>query len=777
MDSDKSVTASFVINTYALSVTAVNGSVSKTPNKADYTHGETVTLEAVPDVGYHFANWSGDLSGSTNPATITMNSDKSVTANFSPDESDQTAPYVTNRSPQSGEVQVPLNNLITLHIVDEDSGVEYNGGTVTIHVDGDLIYDGTNENPEGVYDSTGNSQAVKGVCRRVGSEADYAFVFQPLTLFEYEQKVDVVVSAADKAGNEMTPENYHFYTVMRSFGANRVVSPDLDNLSSVAPATVCDKSGNIWVAWHAGAGGQRDVYVSKMAVGDGSFAAPVQLTTNASDQSSPDIAVGTDDKLYVAWQDNRRGNWDIYATTSGDGVTWSSETQVSDSNDNQVAPAIVVDARSPNRAHIAWQDDGAGHQDIYVASSADDFATKTVSRITTNTSDQTAPDIAVDASNTVYLVWTDDRSGSDDIYGAASNDGPWTNVPVATGAGSQSSPAIAAEAAGSVLHFVWVDDAGGNSDVRYGSSNAMPPGPLTGTNIVDDTSGADQTAAAIITTGSTGNDLQVFVCWQDFRNVATSGDTDLYFVEVRAEDGTNILVGDDGTSSDQSEPAIGVDIYGYPYVLWTDDRSSRTIYYAGSTYMDPDALASQLIDASADETVGVAPPSDVGDVSVVIPAGACLQDVTITIREIQNPQSVASGNVLAYDFGPSGLQFSQPVTITIPYAVAEFGDDPPLPYWYNSLTGTMSQEGITDIEDIAISADVHALRFKTTHFTSFYLTMDGGGGVVGGGGGGGGGCSMSHAPEASIIGFFLPYGALVLFMLILKRRDRKHKRT
>jgi hypothetical protein len=305
----------------------------------------------------------------------------------------------------------------------------------------------------------------------------------------------------------------------------------------------------------------------------------------------------------------------------------------------------------------------------------------------------------------------------------------------------------------------------------------MPGSPLTGTNIVDDTSGADQMAPAIITTGSAGDDLQVFVCWRDFRNVATSGDTDLYFVEVRAADETNILVGDDGANSDQSEPAIGVNIYGYPYVVWKDDRNSRTIYYAGSTYMDPDALASQLIDASADETVGVAPPSDVGDVSVVIPAGACLQDVTITIREIQNPQSVASGNVLAYDFGPSGLQFSQPVTITIPYAVAEFGDDPPLPYWYNSLTGTMSQEGITDIEDIAISADVHALRFKTTHFTSFYLTMDGGGGVVGGGGGGGGGCSMSHAPEASIIGFFLPYGALVLFMLILKRRDRKHKRT
>jgi hypothetical protein len=33
--------------------------------------------------GYHFVNWSGDLSGSTNPATIVVDCDKKITANFS----------------------------------------------------------------------------------------------------------------------------------------------------------------------------------------------------------------------------------------------------------------------------------------------------------------------------------------------------------------------------------------------------------------------------------------------------------------------------------------------------------------------------------------------------------------------------------------------------------------------------------------------------------------------------------------------------------------------
>jgi hypothetical protein len=82
MDSDKSVTANFVLKTYSLTVDADGGSVTKYPDKDDYNHGERVTLEAVPNPGYSFTKWSGDLSGSTNPDKLVMEADKSVTADF-----------------------------------------------------------------------------------------------------------------------------------------------------------------------------------------------------------------------------------------------------------------------------------------------------------------------------------------------------------------------------------------------------------------------------------------------------------------------------------------------------------------------------------------------------------------------------------------------------------------------------------------------------------------------------------------------------------------------
>ncbi len=41
-----------------------------------------MTVTATPNAGWSFAGWSGELSGNTNPASVTMNADKAITATF-----------------------------------------------------------------------------------------------------------------------------------------------------------------------------------------------------------------------------------------------------------------------------------------------------------------------------------------------------------------------------------------------------------------------------------------------------------------------------------------------------------------------------------------------------------------------------------------------------------------------------------------------------------------------------------------------------------------------
>jgi uncharacterized repeat protein (TIGR02543 family) len=72
-----------IISTYTLKVIKVgNGTVSPDSGNYQYPVGAVVTLSVNPDPGYSFLGWSGALTGTSNPAAVTMDGDKVVTATF-----------------------------------------------------------------------------------------------------------------------------------------------------------------------------------------------------------------------------------------------------------------------------------------------------------------------------------------------------------------------------------------------------------------------------------------------------------------------------------------------------------------------------------------------------------------------------------------------------------------------------------------------------------------------------------------------------------------------
>ena len=85
MDADKTVTATFSLIQRTLTINATNGTVATNPNPTNgtYDNGTVVGLTATPAAGYQFDGWSGDATGTTNPLSITMDADKTVTAIFS----------------------------------------------------------------------------------------------------------------------------------------------------------------------------------------------------------------------------------------------------------------------------------------------------------------------------------------------------------------------------------------------------------------------------------------------------------------------------------------------------------------------------------------------------------------------------------------------------------------------------------------------------------------------------------------------------------------------
>jgi hypothetical protein len=67
---------------YSMSLNSSNGTIAKNPNQSFYDSSAVVQLTAIPNSGYHFIGWSGDLTGTSNPIFVMMNSNKNISAMF-----------------------------------------------------------------------------------------------------------------------------------------------------------------------------------------------------------------------------------------------------------------------------------------------------------------------------------------------------------------------------------------------------------------------------------------------------------------------------------------------------------------------------------------------------------------------------------------------------------------------------------------------------------------------------------------------------------------------
>ena len=85
MDDDLSVVAAFVQNNYTVAVDVVGGGSVTLNASGPYHYGDVVGLTAVPTVGWSFGGWSGNLTGLTNPANVTISGNMIVNATFTQD--------------------------------------------------------------------------------------------------------------------------------------------------------------------------------------------------------------------------------------------------------------------------------------------------------------------------------------------------------------------------------------------------------------------------------------------------------------------------------------------------------------------------------------------------------------------------------------------------------------------------------------------------------------------------------------------------------------------
>ncbi len=699
---------------------------------------------------------------------------------------DRKAPQVSGQIPEPNSISAALDSMIRLHVTDAGTGVAYTA--VKIYVEGDLIYNGAAESPSGRYDSTGTSQAVKGVCRRTGTTADYTFTFLPTTKFNYEQKVDVSAQVADSASPSNTGTvNYSFYTRMRSFGANVKVNSDTGTAAQDNPAVATGPNGDIWIVWdqRTTPTSDADVYIARLPADANAFEPSVRIYNNSKNQANPAIAADAGGRLYVVWEQwsTTDPNHHIMLATSADGVAWVADpnTPPLRVNPNPPEKSTVVVASNPsitvseaNEVYIAWQETrNGGDSDIWVRSFTQAGGLGTATQTTTASAvNPTEPFVGIDANDSAYVLWTDARNAATagtDIFGARADRGPWTEGP-APYVNTNTNQSNAVGATGKMLRIAWVDA----NDLKFGHLRVDVLDPCE-----PDALPRLPTLAAL----PTDTNDRVFVAWTDSRNVvASNGDTDIYFAEGDTDAyttgdplfGTNRRVNDDTGVHRQTKPALGLDATGNPFVVWVDNRHGNDdIFFAGS--MEVSAPLSTTIIPSAGGAVTV---QNTVALQVQIPSGALPAGIDandITIKLISNsPLPPAGGFALGYDFGPSGTRFSTPVTIRIPLASNAPVYEHYTVYWYdpNNAPTYWSTVGIHN----PATRDPSGAYLEVTvdHFTSFAATgyndwvepKDGGGG-----------CALAPWSQGSPWEFSLPFAGYILVLFAVTCVDRLRRRS
>lgn len=137
----------------------------------------------------------------------------------------------------------------------------------------------------------------------------------------------------------------------------------------------------------------------------------------------PAVALGAGGSASVAWQDFGGGDWDVLLTRSEDGgTTWSDPLRINDSGlGHQFMPAL---ASGPDGIlHAAWYDTRTGNVNLVYARSTD--GGKSWSTNIRVTSEETPVfhrrlgdylGLAAGPDGEAFMVWTDRRSGEQNIY-------------------------------------------------------------------------------------------------------------------------------------------------------------------------------------------------------------------------------------------------------------------------------------------------------------------------------------------------------------------------
>jgi len=200
-----------------------------------------------------------------------------------------------------------------------------------------------------------------------------------------------------------------------ALGGNFKVNDDVGNTEQTFPAIAIDSSGNFFIAWEDNRNGDWDIYVQRyLSDGtplDSNF--KVEDSVFSDNQRLPSISSDETGNFIISWIDKRNGNYDVYAQRySYNGTAMGYNFQVNDDIGStfQSTPCISVEANG--NFVITWLDRRNGNNDVFAQRYLSGGIPYGINYRITNTDEmkQLRPSVVLD-NNRIFSTWQDNRGG------------------------------------------------------------------------------------------------------------------------------------------------------------------------------------------------------------------------------------------------------------------------------------------------------------------------------------------------------------------------------
>jgi predicted transcriptional regulator len=196
---------------------------------------------------------------------------------------------------------------------------------------------------------------------------------------------------------------------------------------SYDPVVREDGHGNAHIVWTDERTGTAQVYYAKYD-GSGDVIVPdMRITNNGAPSGAPDMAVGPDESVAIAFVDGKEGNWNIFIKQLDEnGIETTPSTQISQVPVGATLKSIIQNSGPGTGPGSQTDLDGVDRNGMGPSNGLDEEERRIAQTVQTVTEYKEmvsfSPSVAIDHWGNIHIVWSDSRTGNFELYYSMMND-------------------------------------------------------------------------------------------------------------------------------------------------------------------------------------------------------------------------------------------------------------------------------------------------------------------------------------------------------------------